>query len=114
MTYPKMMGESDVRSVLEFLILVIVVAAVSVGCEASHPDETAPSPESADTAASLTDLAEAHKGKGEYQKALPLHQQALEIREKQLGPEHPDTATSLNNLAELYRLMEDYPKALPL
>jgi hypothetical protein len=54
-----------VRIVLAFVILVIVVAA-GIGCEASHPDGTPLSPESADTAASLTDLAEAHESKGEY------------------------------------------------
>jgi tetratricopeptide (TPR) repeat protein len=49
---------------------------------------------------------------GEYQKALPLLQRALEIHEKQLGPEHPNTAASLRNLAVVYDNMGDYPKAL--
>ena len=39
---------------------------------------------------------------GEYAKAEPLFQEALQIRQKVLGPEHPDTAQSLNNLAGLY------------
>ena len=51
---------------------------------------------------------------GDYEKALPLYQRALEIREKVLGPQHPDVATTLNNLAVLYRQMGDYEKALPL
>jgi CHAT domain-containing protein len=47
----------------------------------------------------------------DYPKAFPLYQQALEIREKQLGLEHPDTALSFNNLAGWYYSMGDYPKA---
>jgi CHAT domain-containing protein/Tfp pilus assembly protein PilF len=50
----------------------------------------------------------------EYQKALPLLERALEIREKQLGPEHPATAGSLNDLAMLYDQMGEYQKVLPL
>ena len=51
---------------------------------------------------------------GDYEKALPLYQRALEIREKVLGPQHPSVATTLNNLALLYESMGDYEKALPL
>jgi tetratricopeptide (TPR) repeat protein len=51
---------------------------------------------------------------GDYNKALPLYQRSLDIREKMLGPQHPDVAQTLNNLAELYRQMGDYNKALPL
>ena len=51
---------------------------------------------------------------GDYEKALPLYQRALEISEKVLGPQHPDVATTLNNLAGLYESMGDYEKALPL
>ena len=51
---------------------------------------------------------------GDYEKALPLYQRALEIREKVLGPHHPDVATILNNLALLYHHIGDYEKALPL
>jgi len=56
---------------------------------------------------------ELHKA-GRYQEAIPLLQQALRIREKDLGPEHPDTSTCLNNLATLYKEMGFYDKALPL
>jgi CHAT domain-containing protein/Tfp pilus assembly protein PilF len=51
---------------------------------------------------------------GKYDEAEPLHQRALDIREKSLGPEHPDVATSLNSLAILYRNMGKYSKAEPL
>jgi tetratricopeptide (TPR) repeat protein len=109
----KMLGDSAVRTVLAFVILVMMVA-VSVGGEASHPAEIAEAGNPDETADSLTERAAAHVSKGEYQKALPLLQWALEIREKQLGPEHPATATSLNNLANLYHKMGEYSKALPL
>ncbi len=51
---------------------------------------------------------------GQYEQALPLHQQALEIRGKSLGTDHPDYASSLNNLALLYGSMGQYEQALPL
>jgi tetratricopeptide (TPR) repeat protein len=51
---------------------------------------------------------------GEYAKAEPLYQEALQIRQKVLGPENPDTALSLDNLASLFRHMGEYAKAEPL
>jgi hypothetical protein len=38
---------------------------------------------------------------GEYARAEPIYQQALQIHTKVLGEEHPDTAANLNNLAFL-------------
>ena len=51
---------------------------------------------------------------GKYQEAIPLAQQALEIRQTILGKEHIDVAVSLNNLASLYESLGEYEKALPL
>ena len=51
---------------------------------------------------------------GDYAKAEPLFEQALQIRKQVLGPEHPDTASSLNNLALLNVRIGDYAKAEPL
>jgi len=51
---------------------------------------------------------------GAYEKALPLYQRALDIREKMLGPEHPDVAATLNNLAEFYKNMGAYEKVTQL
>jgi CHAT domain-containing protein len=39
---------------------------------------------------------------GDYDAALPLHRQALEIHRTALGEDHPDYATSLRHLAGLY------------
>jgi tetratricopeptide (TPR) repeat protein len=55
-----------------------------------------------------------YKKEGQYLKAIPLGEQALEICQTELGDRHPDTATSLNNLAALYRSMGQYDRALPL
>ena len=43
----------------------------------------------------LNNLALLYDSMGAYEKALPLYQRALGIREKVLGPEHPDVATTL-------------------
>jgi len=47
-------------------------------------------------------LANVYRFLGFYDKAEPLYQKSLAIREKLLGEEHPDTATSYNNLALFY------------
>lgn len=39
---------------------------------------------------------------GKLEKAVPLYELALEIREKSFGPKHPSVATALVNLAVLY------------
>jgi signal transduction histidine kinase len=67
-----------------------------------------------DYATSLGNLAGLYYSKGEYDRALPLYERALAIREQVLGPAHPDYATSLHNLAELYRAEGKYDQALVL
>ena len=62
----------------------------------------------------LNNLAELYQKMGEYDKALPLHEKALKIREKLLGESHPNTADSYNNLANIYQYMGEYDKAFPL
>ncbi len=51
--------------------------------------------------------------RGEYEKARPYFQRALEIREKVLGPDHPNTADSLNNMGLLLQAMGDLAGARP-
>ena len=51
---------------------------------------------------------------GQYDRALPLYESALEIWKSELGDRHPSTVTSLNNLAGLYSSMGQYDRALPL
>ena len=57
--------------------------------------------ENPDTAASLNNLAELLRRKGDYAGAELLSRGALAIREKVLGKDHQDMSVSLNNLAEL-------------
>ena len=40
---------------------------------------------------------------GQYDSAVVVAKNALEIAEKNVGPDHPNVATILENLAELYR-----------
>ena len=65
-------------------------------------------------ASSLSYLALLYSSMGQYDRALSLYEEALEISKAELGDRHPDTAASLNNLAELYRSMGHYDQALPL
>jgi tetratricopeptide (TPR) repeat protein len=51
---------------------------------------------------------------GEYDKALPLYEEAKEIRERLLTKNHPDYAMSCGNLAYLWESKGEYDKALPL
>ncbi len=71
-------------------------------------------PEELFRAIALDKLAQAYLKQGKYSKALPLVEQAWQLREHTLGRQHPDTATSLNNLAYLYKSQGEYDKALPL
>jgi CHAT domain-containing protein/Tfp pilus assembly protein PilF len=51
---------------------------------------------------------------GRYSDATPLAEEALAVRQVQLGDNDPAVATSLNNLALLYRAQGRYGKAEPL
>ncbi|KAF1943506.1 putative kinesin [Clathrospora elynae] len=49
--------------------------------------------------------------RGEYRAAEPMHQRALEGRERVLGLEHPDTLTSVSNLGSVLESQVKYDKA---
>jgi tetratricopeptide (TPR) repeat protein len=49
-----------------------------------------------------------------YDRAEPLYQRGLAIREEALGTDHPQVGTSLNNLAGLYKDQGQYNRAEPL
>src|SRR5205807_2391207 len=53
-----------------------------------------------------------YQARGDYDRAAPLFQRALAIREKVLGPDHPDVASSLHNLAGLYQATGGYGQAV--
>jgi CHAT domain-containing protein/tetratricopeptide (TPR) repeat protein len=52
--------------------------------------------------------------KGEFRRAAPFAECALEIRRRILGETHPAYAESLGNLALLYKSQADYARAEPL
>jgi tetratricopeptide (TPR) repeat protein len=52
-----------------------------------------------------------YRAQSEYDKAGPLYERALAIREHTLPPNHPDVGQSLNNLALLYKLKGNYGEA---
>jgi CHAT domain-containing protein/Tfp pilus assembly protein PilF len=68
-------------------------------------------PDDANTAQALMNLADMYDSTGDYSKAQPLLQRALEIYEKLSGP---STARHLNDLAARYESMGDPAKAEPL
>jgi tetratricopeptide (TPR) repeat protein len=48
---------------------------------------------------------------GDYNQAIIIAEQALELARHMLGTEHPDVAASLNNLARLYKFQGRYREA---
>ena len=52
--------------------------------------------------------------KGEYPRAAPAFEQALELAPRVFGAEHQNTASIMNNLACTYYFMGQYAKAEPL
>jgi formylglycine-generating enzyme len=65
-------------------------------------------------AATLNNLGALYQEMNEYDKALALLQQALEVKQRILPGAHPEIATSLYNLAELYRDQQKHAEAEPL
>eukprot|EP00053_Salpingoeca_punica_P013841 m.125401 g.125401 ORF g.125401 m.125401 type:complete len:102 (+) comp16319_c0_seq1:3-308(+) len=49
-------------------------------------------------------MGDSYYEKGEYDKALEMQQNALQIKLTTLGEQHPDTATTYNNIAIGYAL----------
>ena len=70
--------------------------------------------EHSDYALSLNNLGSLYQAMGDYARAVPMYQQALEIKREALGEEHPDYAASLVNLAGTYQAMGKYTQAEPL
>ncbi|HBG18332.1 MAG TPA: tetratricopeptide repeat protein, partial [Desulfobulbaceae bacterium] len=55
-----------------------------------------------DTLMSVSNLAGLFHDKGEFEKAQPLYERALEARERVLGVEHPSTKIVRRNLEILF------------
>jgi tetratricopeptide (TPR) repeat protein len=67
-----------------------------------------------DEAAALAARAAALQLAGKYSEAIPLAQQVLAVREKQLGPNHPDVEKAVNDLAQAYENQGHFTDAEPL
>ena len=77
--------------------------AVTIGAQVSELARNLWGDSDPQYAATLNNLAEAHRALGNFGVAEPLHLKALEIRRKALGESHPDVANSLNGLGSLYQ-----------
>jgi CHAT domain-containing protein/Flp pilus assembly protein TadD len=112
-------GRARYRLTLLTVFLIVIAPASSLSVTAATVAASARLSQSAQS----DDFAEVKRlndevarlyGKGKYDEAIPLAEQALAIYEKNLGPDHPQVATSLDSLAELYWAKGDYAKAEPL
>lgn len=65
-------------------------------------------------AQSLNDVAMAHHGRGEYEQAAVLYEQALPILERHDGQRSVEVARVLANLADTYAGRKQYPQAAAL
>jgi tetratricopeptide (TPR) repeat protein len=63
-------------------------------------------------ATSYNNIGSIWDSKGEYDKALELYQQCLDIQLMTLGAEHPDVAISYNNIGVVWDNKGEYDKAL--
>ena len=66
------------------------------------------------TLASMSNLAVVYGRVAAFDKAVPLHEESLQLTRAQLGHDHPLTLTIMNNLAEVYGSVGAIDKALPL
>ncbi|MBM3225316.1 MAG: tetratricopeptide repeat protein, partial [Candidatus Tectomicrobia bacterium] len=62
----------------------------------------------------LTTLALVYSAQNHVDKAEPLYQRILALRERSLGPEHLEVAAALDNLAEVYEVQGQYLQAQTL
>jgi eukaryotic-like serine/threonine-protein kinase len=58
-------------------------------------------------------IASTYKEIGRYEKARPLAEAALRIRQEELGDDHPDTLTAINNMGILLHSMGKFEEARP-
>lgn len=59
-------------------------------------------------------LAYSHFYKGDFEQAVALYSEVLQLRQRILGNEHPDTLDAMSKLAFSYQRLKQFDKALPL
>ena len=67
-----------------------------------------------DTWISMGNLASGYVDVGQFDRALPLLKEVLQLMREALGPEHPHTLTSMGKLAQGYYRAGDYHQAILL
>lgn len=93
------------------LVAVVVCMVVMVCSSGRSSQAQGPAPNSAlARAKQLDQQVEKLYGEGKYAEAIPLAEQSLAIKERELGPVHPDVAESLNNLAQVMVEQGTYAK----
>ena len=94
--------------------VVVVVLASGVRFAGAQSSTATPSSQALAEARRLSAQVEELQKQGKLAEAVPLAEQSLSLREKELGPMHPDVAASLNSLGDLHGLLSEPGKALPL
>jgi CHAT domain-containing protein/Tfp pilus assembly protein PilF len=107
---------SHARACSRLVIGVSLVLGLSVEKHAAAQGEPASEAPSAalEEAKKLEEKAEEYYVKGQYDAALSLIEEVLQIRENAFGLEHPDVAMALNDLAGMHMEKANYERALPL
>jgi len=62
----------------------------------------------------MNNLAGAYKAKGQLDKAVPLYEQALEMKKAKLGADHPDTLKLMSEVANNYEALGRNAEAIRL
>ena len=98
------------------LVMLVVVAGLAGDARRgdAEPSVAPPDPPALAEARRLGVQVEQLEKQGKFAEAMPLAEQSLSLREKELGAMHPDVAASLNSLADIHRSLGQYAKALPL
>ncbi|HVK17501.1 MAG TPA: tetratricopeptide repeat protein [Fimbriiglobus sp.] len=71
-------------------------------------------PDHPDTLATLTDLALGYRDAGQWDRVVPLLEDALRLQTAKNGPDHPDTLTATGNMVAAYLETNKFDQALPL
>ena len=101
------------RSALMAGAILSLVFCLATPVAAQKDERTAPVAQEDEAAALAASAAALHRA-GRISEAIPLAQQVLAIREKQLGPDHPDVEKAINDLAQAYHDQGRFMDAEPL
>jgi CHAT domain-containing protein/Tfp pilus assembly protein PilF/cell division protein FtsL len=95
-------------------LIALALVSIALFTLSAQSQTTSDNAKLLEQAQKLSALAHSLRNEGKYDEALPIAQQALDIRERVLGPEDLMVAQSLHELAGIYDSKNDYVKAEPL